>query len=293
MKLETQDIILQEFKKVFRGYDPVEVKAFLEVIAEKYKQAVADQQKLQRALQELKQSHAGVCEALQSSEQEIAKLRTEVQKIDRIVDARIDAELILQKARTDAEALTAGVQEQLLSLKEEIAYLESQKQRTAGILREYLVNQLSVLNLIAPSGNGGETVAPASAAEKETAGSITETGTRKTEKIKSEKENTGEHIGSYLDRSSFDELPEDISAAITDSEAAENGGTAEKTAPVSDERRKKMVEELGQLNQQATAMFRKADFEKMIGEAALKKSEEIINQIYSELEKKKNQDQTL
>ncbi len=297
MKLETQDIVLQEFKKVFRGYDPVEVKAFLEVIAEKYKQAVTDQQKLQRALQDLKQSHTAACEALQASEQEIAKLRIELQKIDRLVDARIDAELILQKARSDAETLTGEALEQARKLKEEIDYLETQKQRSADSLRAYLVNQLSVLNILSPGENTGGNPSP----ELKITGNVPETDTRKTAKnvttaeplvTTPDKEKIGEHIGCYLDRSAFDELPEDINTAIAESDEEGNGEPEEITEPVSDDRRKKMVEELGQLNQQATSMFRKADFEKMLGEAALKKSEEIINQIYSELEKKKSKDQS-
>jgi ribosome recycling factor len=107
-------------------------------------------------------------------------------------------------------------------------------------------------------------------------------------------EQPAENIGSYLDPSAFDELPKDIEAAISETADEETSGQTIPAPVLSDERRKQMVQDLDHLNEQATAMFRKADFDKMLGEAALKKSEEIINQIYSELEKKniKNQSNT-
>ena len=287
MKLDTQDIVLQEFKKVLRGYDPVEVKAFLEVIAEKYRQAVNDQQKLHRVINDLKQSNAALNEQLAASEKEIAQLRTDVQKIDRLVDARIDGDLIMQQARQDADNLIQEAENTILKYREEIRYLDEQRKRSAAILKEYLLKQLAVLNLMT------ETVpdTPVNEIQDELT-RHTASATEHSEPVLNASpaitstDQNGETIGSFLDQSSFDELPKEMEEALLDQSDGQE--IKKPSTAITDDRRRQMVKELDQLNEQATAMFRKADFEKMLGDTSLKKSEELINQIYSELEKKKN-----
>ena len=287
MKLDTQDIVLQEFKKVLRGYDPVEVKAFLEVIAEKYRQAVNDQQKLHRVINDLKQSNAALNEQLAASEKEIAQLRTDVKKIDRLVDARIDGDLIMQQARQDADNLIQEAENTILKYREEIRYLDEQRKRSAAILKEYLLKQLAVLNLMT------ETVpdTPVNEIQDELT-RHTASATEHSEPVLNASpaitstDQNGETIGSFLDQSSFDELPKEMEEALLDQSDGQE--IKKPSTAITDDRRRQMVKELDQLNEQATAMFRKADFEKMLGDTSLKKSEELINQIYSELEKKKN-----
>ncbi len=293
MKLETQDIILQEFRKVLRGYDPVEVKAFLEIIAEKYRQAVQDQQKLQRTIQELRQSNSGLTEQLNEAEKEIDQLKSDVRKIDRLVDARIDSDLILQKAHEDADKILREAKADANRMKNEIRHLNEQKQRSAAVLKDYLLKQLSALELISEEtpvrlneqkAETSGTTDDDQPADEAISGSVEDI--HPSAKPPEEISQTVSSIGSYLDHAEFDELPNDIEAAILEQPAEPELSAS--GSVLSDERRKRMVQDLDQLSEQATSMFRKADFEKMIGEEALKKSEDIINQIYSELEKKKN-----
>ena len=53
--------------------------------------------------------------------------------------------------------------------------------------------------------------------------------------------------------------------------------------------KKKAIEDLDSLSTNPTGMFKKADFDKMLGEYAKKKPEEMIDDIYAELEKKKSE----
>jgi hypothetical protein len=54
-----------------------------------------------------------------------------------------------------------------------------------------------------------------------------------------------------------------------------------------DDKKKKFKEDLDKLTRFPTSIFKKSDFEKMLGNDAQKKSEDMINDIYKELEKKK------
>ena len=56
-----------------------------------------------------------------------------------------------------------------------------------------------------------------------------------------------------------------------------------------DEKKKKLIEELDKLAKSATSVFKKKDLEKMLGEYAKKNSQDMINDFYAELVKKKNQ----
>jgi hypothetical protein len=53
--------------------------------------------------------------------------------------------------------------------------------------------------------------------------------------------------------------------------------------------KKKAMEELDSLNTNPTGIFKKADFDKMLGEYAKKKPEDMIDDIYAEMEKKKSE----
>ncbi|MBL7994253.1 hypothetical protein JNM05_02680 [bacterium] len=53
--------------------------------------------------------------------------------------------------------------------------------------------------------------------------------------------------------------------------------------------KKKVIEDLDSLSTNPTGIFKKADFDKMLGEYAKKKPEDMIDDIYAELEKKKSE----
>ena len=54
-----------------------------------------------------------------------------------------------------------------------------------------------------------------------------------------------------------------------------------------DDKKKKVKEDLDNLTRFPTSIFKKSDFDKMLGNDANKKTEEMVNDIYKELEKKK------
>jgi hypothetical protein len=54
-----------------------------------------------------------------------------------------------------------------------------------------------------------------------------------------------------------------------------------------DDKKKKVKEDLDNLTRYPTGIFKKSDFDKMLGNDANKKTEDLVNDIYKELEKKK------
>lgn len=62
----------------------------------------------------------------------------------------------------------------------------------------------------------------------------------------------------------------------------------EKKEPEKDDK-KKVIEDLDNLSTNPTGIFKKSDFDKMLGEYAKKKPEDMIDDIYAEMEKKKSE----
>src|SRR4030065_744008 len=56
MKLTALDIKKQEFSKAFRGFDKLEVSAFLEIVAEEFEQLLGLNNGLQEKIKELEES---------------------------------------------------------------------------------------------------------------------------------------------------------------------------------------------------------------------------------------------
>ena len=55
-----------------------------------------------------------------------------------------------------------------------------------------------------------------------------------------------------------------------------------------DEKKKKLIEDLDNLSKAKTSILKKKDLEKMLGDYAKKNSQDMINDFYAELVKKKN-----
>lgn len=80
-------------------------------------------------------------------------------------------------------------------------------------------------------------------------------------------------------------LPEDT--AVSESTETVSNTTAS-TDPDKEERKQQVIDDLNSLVTQKTAMFRKADFHKMLGEDAEKRSDELIDKIFSDIHKKQS-----
>jgi DivIVA domain-containing protein len=289
LKLDFTDISHQEFKRAFRGYDPHEVSAFLEVVAEKYTELLQQNNellgKLKAAEDELTQKKA----LLEEHERNLQSYKNEMSKVEHLMDLKLDADIIVQKARTEAGKLITEAQKQSEQVRSETKLLQDQRAKVAAHLREYLRSQMTLLGIMTDNDSTVE-LSGASEPEKlktldvpEITESLTEQKNETTKEIKLELVDP-ESIDTFLSDVELDDIPQELAHALT-------RFNEEYPADSVDENKKQqMLKDLDALAEQATGMFRKADFHKMLGNDIHKRSEEMINQIYAELEKKKYKD---
>ena len=293
MRLDTTDIMHQEFKRTFRGYDTHEVSAFLEVVAETYtelnKQNAELAQKARLAEQELDQLKNRLAE----NEKTLQNYKQEMAKIERLMDAKIDSDFIIQKAHSEAEKLISDAKKQADQISTETKFLLDQRSKVAAHLREYLKSQMALLGIVAETDKIPMEAPPATEDQIETIlqknepVSVVSQSTfdqTHTEDAEIEMQDP-ESIDRFLSDVELDDIPQELAHAL--SRFKEQDEPTE-VSPEDEAKKKQLLDDLDTLSEHATGMFKKADFHKMLGNDIHKRSEEMINQIYAELEKKKS-----
>lgn len=293
MRLDTTDIMHQEFKRTFRGYDTHEVSAFLEVVAETYtelnKQNAELAQKARLAEQELDQLKNRLAE----NEKTLQNYKQEMAKIERLMDAKIDSDFIIQKAHSEAEKLISDAKKQADQISTETKFLLDQRSKVAAHLREYLKSQMALLGIVAETDKIPMEAPPATEDQIETilqknepASVVSQSTFDQTHTEDAEIEmQDPESIDRFLSDVELDDIPQELAHAL--SRFKEQDEPTE-VSPEDEAKKKQLLDDLDTLSEHATGMFKKADFHKMLGNDIHKRSEEMINQIYAELEKKKS-----
>jgi DivIVA domain-containing protein len=287
LKLSPSDITHQEFNRSWRGFNADEVSAFLEVIAENYSEVTEENQamalRLKQAAQELEQLRAQA----QDNERMLRDQKNELLKMERLMDSKIDADFVLQKAESEADKIMAEAKKKADQIVAETGFLEQQKLKVAAYLREYLQSQLALLDIVqANESKIDPSVSEIRFPEISTPPANEERQTEEDARPETDVETSAleDSIKSFLKDIHLDDIPEGIAEEIKKDLALQVFGESETT----DEKRKKVLGDLDRLITNATGMFKKSDFNKMLGEDATKKAEDMINQIYAELEKRKS-----
>ena len=130
MRLSSIDIRKQEFKKILRGFDPVEVEAFLEMVADEHDM-------VQKSNTELKEKVAGLEQRVRDYENVEADLKKTLTDARYSADAskvssRKEADIVLKEAEFKAERLTDESRREIARLKGEIHTLQSHKKQLSG-----------------------------------------------------------------------------------------------------------------------------------------------------------------
>lgn len=146
MKLTPLDVKKQEFKKVMRGFDPVEVETFLGMVATELEELTKVNRELKDKVIELEarlQDYTAIEKTLQqtlataqeTSAKSVENARKEAQMIK--AEAELKANQIVDKARTD-----------LMLIKEELAILKSKKTALVSRLRTMLSSELQLIQAL-------------------------------------------------------------------------------------------------------------------------------------------------
>jgi cell division initiation protein len=136
MTLTPLDLKKQEFDRVFRGYDPVAVDAFLELAAEEMGNLVARASALEERLRNMGET----VEDYRQMEQALKDTMLSAQRLaDESRDAAVrDGELIRKEARLEAEQMLAEAERRRAALEQRIADLESRERAFVRKMKSFL-----------------------------------------------------------------------------------------------------------------------------------------------------------
>ncbi|MBN2012473.1 DivIVA domain-containing protein [candidate division KSB1 bacterium] len=146
MKITPLDIKKQDFKKVLRGLDPIEVETFLEMVSEEFESLIREKNtlsdevlKLKTQLKDYQEVEKTFKESLMSAQQTINQSRENSQK---------EANLIIREAEIQAEKILEDTKIQLIEMKNELMVIRAQKDSFAKRLRHLFESQLELLGVL-------------------------------------------------------------------------------------------------------------------------------------------------
>lgn len=123
--IKTGDIRTRKFRKIFRGYDPVEVRHFLEMLADEFKQMEENLEKMEALVAEFDQTRKGRDKIIKEAQDRAARI-------------------IL-----DAESISSGVvisaEHQKKQLQDSIETLSHERNKLIQSLRNTLKTQTELL----------------------------------------------------------------------------------------------------------------------------------------------------
>lgn len=143
MRLTPLDIRKQEFTKSFRGFDPEEVQAFLQMVANQWGEMQDERRRLEEKLRSFEskiQHYEKVEEALQEALQ-VARETTH----RTIANAEAKAKNIIEEAKIKAEGIQRDAKTDHDRLKREASQLSGRRNEITARLRSFLLSELELL----------------------------------------------------------------------------------------------------------------------------------------------------
>jgi cell division initiation protein len=146
MKLTPLDIKKQEFKKVMRGYDPVEVDTFMDMMADEFEEVLKQQKEtrdrsieLDTQLKDYKQIEKTLQQTLLQA-QEVTGRTYE--------SARKEAELIVKDAEGRAARIVEQANSELVRINKDLAELRIRRESLIGRMRVLLSAELDLIKTL-------------------------------------------------------------------------------------------------------------------------------------------------
>lgn len=146
MKLTPLDIKKQEFKKIMRGYDPVEVDTFMDMVANEFEEVLKQQKdmrdrsiELDTQLKDYRQIEKTLQQTLLQA-QEVTGRTYE--------SARKEAEVIVKDAESKAARIVEQAHSELVRINKELAELRIRRESLVGRMRVLLSAELDLLKTL-------------------------------------------------------------------------------------------------------------------------------------------------
>jgi cell division initiation protein len=146
MKLTPLEVRRQQFKKVLRGYDPVEVDTFLEMISGEIEEYIKENKELQAKLVEMEvqlRDYKNMEKTLQQT-----LLQAQEASGKSIENSRKEAQLIVQEAELKAQQILDKARQDFSHIKDEIAGLKARKESIISRLKVLLSSEIELIKAL-------------------------------------------------------------------------------------------------------------------------------------------------
>jgi cell division initiation protein len=150
MKLTPLDIRKQEFKRIMRGYDPVEVDTFLEMVAADLEEALRQQKESRERIIELETQLKDYRQIEKTLQQTLLQAQEATGRT--YESARREAETILRDAESRGAKIVEQANGDLAKLNGELYRLNTRKESLIGRLRVLLSSELDLLKTLDMGG---------------------------------------------------------------------------------------------------------------------------------------------
>jgi cell division initiation protein len=146
LKLTPLEIRKQEFRKSMRGFDPVEVQTFLEMVAEQYEQLQEENKSLSRQVLELETR----LKSYQENEKTLRDTLLNLQEVKRQSEeaSRRQADLQIKEAELKAMEIIESARKEAQKIRDEVQWLKTQKESFINRIRHVLVSQMELLSVM-------------------------------------------------------------------------------------------------------------------------------------------------
>jgi cell division initiation protein len=146
LKLTPLEIRKQEFKKTLRGFDPIEVRTFLEMVAEQFEKQQDEMKLLSNKLIELQTQ----LKSFQETEKNLRETLFNVQEVKKQSEesSKRQADLIVKEAELKSIEILENARKQARQMREEVSWLKSQKESFINRLRHILLSQVELLSVL-------------------------------------------------------------------------------------------------------------------------------------------------
>lgn len=151
MKLTPLDIKKQEFKKVMRGYDPVEVDTFMDMMANEFEDLLKQQKESRDKIVELETQLKDYRQIEKTLQQTLLQAQEATGRT--YESARREAELIVREAEGKAAKLVEQANSDLNRLNTELMNLKARRESLIGRLRVLLSSELDLIKTLEMGGS--------------------------------------------------------------------------------------------------------------------------------------------
>lgn len=155
MKITPLEIKRQQFKKVMRGYDPVEVDTFLEMVSTELEELIRQNKEsndrileLETQLRDYKNMEKTLQQTLMQAQEASGKS---------IENSRKEAQLIIQEAELKASQIIEKARADFAKIKEEISSLKARKESIISRLKVLLSSEIELLRALEIDDEGTAT----------------------------------------------------------------------------------------------------------------------------------------